>query len=117
MTDQTISAVPLISPADAQAKVAAGALLVDVRSEGARVKFGTVPGAEIVAKDAVAHRFSGAVGELDQEIVVFCGSPLGSGPVTEELSAIGYTNVSHVDGGFPAWQEAGLPVDPGTGEV
>jgi rhodanese-related sulfurtransferase len=22
----------------------------------------------------------------------------------------GYTNVSHVDGGFAAWREAGLPV-------
>ena len=41
--------------------------------------------------------------------MIVCGSVNGSGPVAEALAARGYTYVSHVDGGFPAWKEAGLP--------
>ena len=41
--------------------------------------------------------------------MIVCGSINGSGPVAEALAARGYTDVSHVDGGFPAWKEAGLP--------
>ncbi|MET7772679.1 rhodanese-like domain-containing protein [Nocardia sp. NPDC005366] len=48
---------------------------------------------------------------LDQPIVV-CGSVNGSGPVASGLLERGFIDVVHVEGGFPAWQEAGLPTDP-----
>lgn len=41
---------------------------------------------------------------------MICGSPAGSGPVTAELLAAGFTDVVQVDGGFPAWKAAGLTV-------
>jgi rhodanese-related sulfurtransferase len=108
---------PLVDAETAGRAVAGGALFVDVRSDAGRAAAGGLPQAVVVAKTEVAQRF--AVGEAtavpgltgkDQPIVVICGSPAGSGPVTAELLAAGFTDVVHVDGGFPAWKAAGLTV-------
>ena len=47
--------------------------------------------------------------------MVVCGSVRGSGPVAAELRAKGFTNVVHVEGGFPAWKDAGLPTEAPVG--
>ncbi|RRQ29450.1 rhodanese-like domain-containing protein [Rhodococcus sp. Eu-32] len=96
----------LISPADA---AAADAKLIDVRSEKSRIEFGTIAGAIVVDKADVQAQFGDENSDRSEPIVVFCGSVKGSGPVVDELKELGYTNVSHIDGGFPAWKEQGLP--------
>lgn len=96
----------LISPADA---AAADAKLIDVRSEKSRIELGTIAGAIVVDKGDVQAQFGGDEADRSEPIVVFCGSVKGSGPVVDELKELGYTNVSHIDGGFPAWKEQGLP--------
>jgi rhodanese-related sulfurtransferase len=108
---------PLVDAETAGRAVAAGALFVDVRSDAGRAAAGDLPQAVVVAKTEVAEKFAlgsdTALAELtgkDQEIVVICGSPAGSGPVTAELLAAGFTDVVQVDGGFPAWKAAGLTV-------
>ncbi|GCD21559.1 hypothetical protein CTKZ_31210 [Cellulomonas algicola] len=109
---------PLVTPADAAERVAAGAVLVDVRSDAGRARTGAIPGATVVDRYAVDTDFDLAsaahiapVVSLDTPIVVVCGSVRGSGPVAAELRARGFTNVVHVEGGAPAWKDAGLPVD------
>jgi len=117
MTEAADADVSLITATEAAQRVAGGALLIDVRSEPSRIRFGTVPGAEAVAKDAVQERFSSQVrDEADREIVVFCGSEAGSGPVVGQLRDLGYTTVTHIAGGFAHWQADGLPTEPGQDE-
>lgn len=103
--------------ADAAAKlIEEGALLIDVRSEGGRASTGAVPGAVVVNREHVeedfslesAHRLPQLSGK-DQKIVVFCGSVNGSRPVAQKLQVLGYANAVHVDGGFPALRDAGVP--------
>ncbi|WP_433278598.1 rhodanese-like domain-containing protein [Pseudonocardia xinjiangensis] len=108
---------PLVTAAEAARRVDAGALLVDVRSAAGRAGAGEIPGATVVDKSAVASAFDlasdthlPAVTSLDLPIVVICGSVLGSGPSAAALLAMGFRDVVHVEGGFPAWQAAGLPV-------
>ncbi|MFC7878810.1 LLM class flavin-dependent oxidoreductase [Isoptericola sp. NPDC057391] len=99
-------------PTSAGVKVQDGALLVDVRSAAGRASAGAVPGATVVDRhdlDALFGPARAPVIPLDTPVVVVCGSVTGSGPVAEALAARGYTDVSHVDGGFPAWKAAGLP--------
>ncbi|MFI2704410.1 rhodanese-like domain-containing protein [Cellulosimicrobium composti] len=107
---------PLQTATDAAAKVADGALLVDVRSAQGRAAHGEIPGATLVDRDDLDALFGPADApaiSLDTPVVVVCGSPNGSGPVAEALARRGYAHVSHVDGGFPAWKDAGLPAtDP-----
>jgi rhodanese-related sulfurtransferase len=40
------------------------------------------------------------------EIVLFCGTTAGSGPVADYLVGRGFVAVSHVDGGFAALSAA-----------
>ncbi|MFD7311646.1 rhodanese-like domain-containing protein [Promicromonospora sp. NPDC059942] len=102
----------LQTPDAAGAKVAGGALLIDVRSAAGRASAGEIPGATLADRndlDALFGPSDNPAITLDTPVVIVCGSINGSGPVAEALAARGYTDVSHVDGGFPAWKEAGLP--------
>jgi len=46
----------------------------------------------------------------DKEFVLYCASAWRSSLATATLQDMGLTRVSHIDGGFKAWKEAGLPV-------
>ncbi|MFF1831853.1 rhodanese-like domain-containing protein [Paenarthrobacter sp. NPDC058040] len=115
-TTETQEDTQLITAEEAAALIQEGVLLIDVRSEGGRASTGAVPGAVIVNREHVAedfapdspHRLSQVTGP-DQKIVVFCGSVNGSRPVAEKLKVLGYANAVHVDGGFPALRDAGVP--------
>lgn len=116
--DEPVYDAPLISPKDAAERLAAGALIVDVRSDAGREKDGVIPGSVRGDRNRLDAQFFldspeklAEVTEWDQEIVIVCGSVRGSGPVAEKLREQGFTNVSHVDGGFPAWRDAGGPAD------
>jgi len=109
---------PLVDPTDAAARVAAGAFLVDVRSEAGRARTGSIPGATVVDRYDVDADFDltsslrlAPVLSLDTPVVVVCGSVRGSGPVAAALREKGFTNVVHVEGGAAAWKDAGLPID------
>ncbi|MGC5168348.1 LLM class flavin-dependent oxidoreductase [Luteimicrobium sp. DT211] len=102
-----------VQPArEAAERVAAGAVLIDVRSAGGRAATGAIPGARVTDRNRLESLFDDAgtpLVSLDTPVVVVCGSVNGSGPVARELRRRGFTDVTHVDGGFPAWKEAGLP--------
>lgn len=46
----------------------------------------------------------------DKDFVLYCASAWRSSLATATLQDMGLTRVSHIDGGFKAWKEAGLPV-------
>ena len=113
--EQAGALAPLVSPQEAARRIEDGALVIDVRSEAGRAKDGRLPGAKIVDRYALDADFTpgGAdalVTGTDQPVVVICGSVRGSGPVAAELIRRGFSDVVHVEGGFPAWRDAGLPV-------
>ncbi|AEE46542.1 rhodanese-like domain-containing protein [Cellulomonas fimi] len=116
--DEAGALAPLVSPGEAAERVAAGAVLVDVRSDAGRATTGSLPGATVVDRYAVdtafdldsAARVVPAL-SLDTPVVVVCGSVRGSGPVAAALRDKGFTDVVHVEGGAPAWRDAGLPVE------
>ena len=88
------------SAADARERIEKGALLIDVRSDAGRAATGTIEGATVVLKEDVAA-FAETL-DTDQEVVIFCGTTAGSGPVADYLSGKGFVSVSHVDGGYEA---------------
>lgn len=113
--EQASALAPTVTAQQAAAKVADGALLVDVRSAGGRATAGPLPGAVVVGKEEVGEKFGidspdrlSGIESTETPIVVVCGSVLGSGPVAAALIATGYTDVVQVEGGFPAWKDAGL---------
>ena len=92
------------SAEDARSRVEKGALLIDVRSDAGRAATGEIAGATIVAKTDVAAFAEGL--DKDQDVVIFCGTTAGSGPVADWLDNAGFTAVSHVDGGYEALRDA-----------
>ena len=119
------SLAPLVSPQDAADHLAAGGLLLDVRSAAGRATTGSIDGARVTDRADLGPELDPAAPpsalattgdgsrlpvSLDTPIVVVCGSERGSGPVAAELIARGYTDVRQVEGGAPGWAAAGLPL-------
>jgi len=102
-----------ISPAEAEAKVAAGAQLVDVR-QGYEWDAGHIDGAlhipleELPAKAAELDR--------DREIVLQCRSGSRSAFATAALREAGF-EAFNLEGGLQAWVADGRAIDPADGTV
>lgn len=110
-----------LSVAGAHAAQDAGALLIDVRTGEQRTADGTVPGALIVALNVLEWRFDptepitvAAAGDFDRQIVVLCQEGYCSSLAAGRLLDLGYARATDVIGGFIAWRDYGLPVEPPT---
>jgi rhodanese-related sulfurtransferase len=113
-----------LSPWQAQAAVAAGAILVDIRPHAQRLTEGEIPGALTVERNVLEWRFdplSAArlpAADYDLRIVVFCSEGYTSSLAAASLLDLGLHRATDMVGGFRAWQAVGLPVtthphDPG----
>lgn len=90
----------------ALARQQAGALIVDVREPGEWAA-GTAPGARLLPKS----RFEAALDELpgDRELLLLCAGGMRASACAQVLGERGRA-ATVIDGGFRAWQGAGLPV-------
>ena len=115
------SRIARVTPAEAAARVAAGAVLVDIRPAAQRAREGEVPGALVVERNVLEWRFDPlsdarlpeATG-YDVDVVVLCSEGYTSSLAADALRAIGLTRATDVVGGFSAWAAAGLPTVGGT---
>ena len=96
---------------DLAAVMAAGALVVDTRSEAQRREHGELPGAVVVERNvlewrldpASAHRLIDA-GDYDRQIVVVCDEGYASSLAAASLQDLGLVNTTDLEGGFQAWK-------------
>lgn len=97
----TLEATQLINREDA--------LVLDVR-EVTEYAAGHMLGAKNVPLAAV----EGRAGEFDKHkakpVIVVCADGTRASKAAAALRAGGFANVVNLSGGFPAWQQAGLPV-------
>jgi rhodanese-related sulfurtransferase len=96
---------PEISVHEAAERIAAGAVLVDVR-QPEEWNAGHIAGATLIPLGELAGR----AGEIpsDGPVVVVCRSGNRSGMATEALRAAGY-DAYNLEGGMIAWTATGLP--------
>ena len=108
--DPELAEAPSISTAALHAQRESGAALVviDVRTPGEYAS-GHIPGAVNVPFDQVAQR----IVEIDAPhgVALYCMIGPRARKGESALLAAGYERVFHIDGGFAAWQAAGLPVE------
>ncbi len=108
------------TPVEAQAAVAAGALLVDIRPQAQRRAEGAVPGALLVERNVLEWRFDPrsdarlpeATG-YDVQVIVMCSEGYTSSLAAAALQDLGLYRATDLDGGFRAWERAGLPTQAG----
>jgi rhodanese-related sulfurtransferase len=48
----------------------------------------------------------------DDRVVLYCGSGNSCSRIAQKLREQGYENAEALDGGYAAWKDAGLPVEP-----
>jgi rhodanese-related sulfurtransferase len=105
-----------LSPQQAQRAVSAGAVLVDIRPAAQRAAEGEIPGALIVERNVLEWRFDPASAarlpqaSYDAQVIVFCSESYTSSLAAAALQDLGVRNATDLEGGFVAWQAAGLPV-------
>ena len=109
-----------LTPVEAHAAMAEGALLVDIRPAAQRASEGAVAGALIVERNVLEWRFDPrcqarlpeATG-FGVRVIVMCSEGYTSSLAAAALRELGLRHATDLAGGFRGWQRAGLPVIPG----
>ena len=107
-----------VTPAEL-AELPADHLLVDIRPLHNRVAEGEIPGAVPIERIVLewrldpdgSHRLPGFT--ADTTVVVFCNEGYSSSFAARDLQDVGLPKATDLVGGFRAYRDAGLPVQPG----
>jgi rhodanese-related sulfurtransferase len=93
-----------------KAQVAAGEkhLLVDVREDN-EWNAGHAAGAVHLGKGIIERDVETIVPDKSTRLVLYCGGGFRSALAGDALQKMGYTDIISLDGGWKAWQTAGLP--------
>ena len=106
--------VPHLSPQALQASQPSVVIFVDTSQDFAR---GHVPGARWVSRSFLELQIGDVAPSKQTAIAVTCCDGRNAALAGATLQALGYQNVSVLEGGMAAWQQAGLPVETGLSGV
>ena len=85
-------------------------LLVDVREDNEWAA-GHAAGAVHLGKGIIERDIEAQAPAKDTKLVLYCGGGFRSALAADNLQKMGYTHAISLDGGWKAWQQAGLPVE------
>jgi rhodanese-related sulfurtransferase len=108
-----------VSPGEAFEEAKAGALIVDIRTDSQRADDGLIPGASVVPRNVLEWRLDPASEHRDpvlaqpgRRVILICNEGYQSSLAAATVRRFG-VDATDVVGGFRAWRESGLPVEPG----
>jgi len=110
-----------MEPREAFEAQAAGALLVDTRSNDERAREGVIPGSLHIPRSVLEWRLdpdadpafhNPHIDGLDQQLVLVCAHGESTSLAAATLQDLGFAGATDLIGGFTAWRDAGLPVRP-----
>jgi rhodanese-related sulfurtransferase len=106
-----------VTPEQAAAELAQGALLVDTRTESQRAVQGEIPGAIVIDRSVLEWRLDPtspsrieAAKDHHVRVIVVCAEGYSSSLAAASLQDVGLVNATDLIGGFEAWNAAGLPI-------
>jgi rhodanese-related sulfurtransferase len=96
------------------------AVLVDIRSDNQRAQDGVIPGAMHHPRNVLEWRIDPEseqpdpelAGDFDRRLIIVCDAGYASSLAAAVAQELGYENATDLAGGFQAWRDAGLPVEP-----
>jgi rhodanese-related sulfurtransferase len=112
--DAAVATTRLVAPAALNASPSPAIIFVDTSQDFAR---GHVPGARWVPRGWLEFWIHDIVPSKRTPLTVTCNDGLASALAAATLVELGYPDVSVLDGGMAAWQQAGLPVEKGLSGV
>jgi rhodanese-related sulfurtransferase len=106
-----------VGPHETAEALGRGAVLIDIRPAAQRAEFGEIPGAIVIERNVLEWRLDPRsdarlpfADSYDLEVIVTCQEGYTSSLAAAALQDLGLQRATDLDGGFKAWQEAGLPV-------
>lgn len=87
-----------------------GHLLIDTREDNEWAA-AHAAGAIHLSKGIIERDIETKVPDKSTTLVLYCGGGYRSALVADSLQKMGYTNAISLDGGWRAWQAAGLPTE------
>jgi rhodanese-related sulfurtransferase len=113
------SRIERVVPADVPAALAAGAALIDIRTERQRTTGGVVPGSIWYPRNCLEWRCAPGSTHLDPfiaqcagHVLLMCLHGYQTSLAAATLRDIGVDHAGEVIGGFTGWVAAGMPVEP-----
>lgn len=85
-------------------------ILVDVR-EDSEWDAGHAAGSVHIGKGVIERDIEAKVPDKNTQMVLYCGGGFRSALAADALQNMGYKEVISLDGGWRAYQQAGLPVE------
>jgi rhodanese-related sulfurtransferase len=114
------SRIRRLGPRQVQEAVEHGALLIDIRPVWQRTEHGDIPGALHIDRNHLEWRLDPAsdariaeATDHDVEVIIYCMEGYTSSLAADALRDLGLHRSADLDGGYLAWQAAGLPTEPG----
>jgi rhodanese-related sulfurtransferase len=107
-----------VDPQEARDAIAAGAVLIDIRTERQRERDGVIPSAQFLPRNVLEWRLDPASGhsdpalsdDLDRHVILVCDEGYQSSLAAATLQDLGFSRATDLVGGFQAWRAAGCPV-------
>jgi rhodanese-related sulfurtransferase len=87
-------------------------VLIDTR-EDREWDAGHAAGAVHMSKGIIERDIENEIPDKSTTMVLYCGGGYRSALAADALRQMGYTNAISLDGGWRAWNEAGMPVEKG----
>lgn len=113
-----------LTPREAAAALAEGALLVDTRTLEQRTEQGDLPGAICIDRTVLEWRLAPdsddripEAADPTRTIIVVCRQGYSSSLAAASLQAAGLSGATDMIGGFEAWVAAGLPLSDAPADV
>ncbi|HEX2763724.1 MAG TPA: molybdopterin-synthase adenylyltransferase MoeB [Allosphingosinicella sp.] len=99
-----------VSAAEAAARTAGGALLLDIRDPD-ELAPGSPAKSVRIGRSFLELQIEAIAPDPETQLIVLCASGTRSLFAADGLRRLGYRSVASVAGGYRAWDEAGLPVE------
>ena len=103
------AATPHVDVREARQRQQSGAILLDVR-EAPEWAEGSPVDALKLSRSQLEFQVEAALPRTEDEVLLLCAAGARALLCAETLNRLGYRHVTVVEGGFRAWQAAGLPV-------
>jgi molybdopterin/thiamine biosynthesis adenylyltransferase/rhodanese-related sulfurtransferase len=97
-----------VDTAAAAERIAAGALVLDVR-EPDEYEAGAIPGAVHIPRGHLEAQVESKLTDKTAPVVVYCAGGVRSAFAARTLQELGYSDVVSMDGGFGRWKDEGRP--------
>jgi rhodanese-related sulfurtransferase len=105
-----------VTPAETEAALQEGAVVVDIRPSEQRTRDGDIPGAQVIPRNVLEWRLDPGsdhrdpeAARTDRQVIVVCNEGYQSSLAAATLRRLGIDATDMV-GGFQAWLSEGLPV-------